>query len=76
VTTIQYRVAHGKKDEAVEGSDDADVVVTIAAADAGLDPTVAFMQGKLKSTGSTAALIEVLRNGEAGAAITRLASRP
>src|SRR4051812_28462087 len=44
VTTVQYRVAHGKKDEAVEGSDDADVVVTIAAADAGLDPTVAFMQ--------------------------------
>ena len=34
------------------------------------------MQGKLKSTGSTAALIEVLRNGEAGAAISRLASRP
>jgi hypothetical protein len=74
--TIQYRVAHGKKDEAVEGPDDADVVVTIAVADAHLDPTVAFMQGKLKSTGSTAALIEVLRNGEAGAAISRLASRP
>ena len=74
--TIQYRVVHGKKDEAVDGPDDADVVVTIAAADAGLDPTVAFMQGKLKSTGSTAALIEVLRSGEAGAAISRLASRP
>jgi hypothetical protein len=74
--TIQYRVAHGKKDESVEGPDDADVVVTIAAADANLDPTVAFMQGKLKSTGSTAALIEVLRSGEAGAAISRLASRP
>jgi hypothetical protein len=69
-------VVHGKKDEAVDGPDDADVVVTIAAADAGLDPTVAFMQGKLKSTGSTSALIEVLRSGEAGAAISRLASRP
>ena len=55
---------------------DADVVVTIAAADAALDPTVAFMQGKLKSTGSTAALFEVLRNGDAAAAISRLASRP
>ena len=50
---IQYRVAFGKKDEAVDGPDDAEVVVTIAAADAALDPTVAFMQGKLKSTGST-----------------------
>jgi hypothetical protein len=74
--TIQYRVAFSKKDEAIDGPDDADVVVTIAAADAGLDPTVAFMQGKLKSTGSTAALLEVLRNGDAGTVITRLASRP
>ncbi len=74
--TIQYRVAFSKKDEAIDGPDDADVVVTIAAADAALDPTVAFMQGKLKSTGSTAALLEVLRNGDASAVISRLASRP
>jgi hypothetical protein len=74
--TIQYRVGFGKNDEAVDGPDGADVVITIAAADAALDPTVAYMQGKLKSTGSTAALIEVLRNGEATAAISRLASRP
>jgi hypothetical protein len=74
--TIQYRVAFSKKDEAIDGPDDADAVVTIAADDAGLDPTVAFMQGKLKSTGSTAALLEVLRNGDAGSVISRLASRP
>ena len=74
--TIQYRVAFSKKDEAIDGPDDADLVVTIAAADAALDPTVAFMQGKLKSTGSTAALFEVLRNGDASAVISRLASRP
>ena len=74
--TIQYRVAFSKKDEAIDGPDDAEVVVTIAAADAGLDPTVAFMQGKLKSTGSTAALFGVLRNGDASAVISRLASRP
>ena len=73
---IQYRVAYGKNDEEVDGPDDAEVVVTIAAADAGLNPTVAYMQGKLKSTGSTAALLEVLRNGDAGKAISRLASRP
>lgn len=74
--TIQYRVGFGKNDEAVDGPDGADVVITIAAADAALDPTVAYMQGKLKSTGSTAALLEVLRSGEATAAISRLASRP
>ena len=74
--TVQYRVGFGKNDEAVEGPDGADVIVTIAAADAALDPTVAYMQGKLKSTGSTAALLVVLRNGEATAAISRLASRP
>jgi len=74
--TVQYRVSFGKNDEAVEGPDDADVVVTIASSDAGVDPTVAYMQGKLKSTGSTAALFEVMRSGEASAAISRLASRP
>lgn len=74
--TVQYRVAFGKNDEAVDGPDNADVVVTIGAADATLDPTVAFMQGKLKSTGSTAALFEVLRNGDATTVISRLASRP
>ena len=74
--TVQYRVAFAKNDEAIDGPDDADVVVTIAAADAGTDPTVAFMQGKLKSSGSTAALFEVLRSGDASAVISRLASRP
>ena len=74
--SVQYRVSFGKNDEAVDGPDDADVVVTVAAADATIEPTVAFMQGKLKSTGSTAALFEVLRSGDAAAAISRLASRP
>jgi hypothetical protein len=73
--TVQYRIAFGKNDEAVEGPEGADVVVTMAAADASIEPTVAFMQGKLKSTGSTAALFEVLRSGDAAAAIKRLASR-
>ena len=74
--TVQYRVAFGKKDEVVEGPDDADLVITIAAADAAMDPTVAYMRGKLKSTGPTGPLLELLRNGEAGAVISRLASRP
>jgi hypothetical protein len=75
-TSVQYRVAFGKKDEVVEGPDDAALVVTIAASDAGMDPTVAFMRGKLKSTGPTGPLLDLLRSGEAGAAISRLASRP
>ncbi len=74
--TVQYRVAFGKKDEVVEGPDDADLVITIAAADAAMEPAVAYMRGKLKSTGPTGPLLELLRNGEAGAAISRLASRP
>jgi len=74
--TIQYRVAFGKKDEAVEGPDDAQTVVTVASTDAALDPVVAFMQGRLKSTGSTGELFAALADGSAAAAINRLASRP
>jgi hypothetical protein len=74
--TIQYRVVFGKKDEAIDGPDDATTVVTLAAADAALDPTVAFMRGKLKSTGSTGELLQALADGSAAAAISRLASRP
>jgi hypothetical protein len=76
MVTVQYRVAFGKKDEVVDGPDDADLVVTIAAADAGMEPAVAYMRGKLKSAGPTGPLLELLRSGEAGAAISRLASRP
>jgi hypothetical protein len=74
--SVQYRVAFGKKDEVVEGPDDAQLVISIAAADAALDPSVAFMQGKLKAAGHTGVLFDVLRSGEAAAAISRLASRP
>lgn len=77
--SVQYRVMFGKKDEAVEGPDDADVVVSVAAADAtaaAAEPAVAFMQGKLKAVGSTGVLLQVLADGSAAAAISRLASRP
>jgi hypothetical protein len=74
--SVQYRVAFGKKDEVVEGDDTADVVITVNAADAGLPPAVAYMQGKLKAAGHTGVLFDVLRNGEAASAISRLASRP
>ncbi len=72
---MQYRVVFAKNDEAVEGSVDAAVIVTIAAADAALTPTVAYMQGKLKNTGPTGPLLQALSDGSAAQAINRLASR-
>ncbi len=74
--SVQYRVVFAKNDEAVEGPDDAEVVVTVAVADAGLAPTTAFMLGKLKNTGPTGPVLAALRDGSAAAAISRLASRP
>ena len=74
--TVQYRVAFGKKDEQIEGPDDADVVVTIAAADAAGDPAAAFMRGKLKAVGSTGALLEILKDGTVATTLSRLALRP
>lgn len=70
--SVQVRVAIGKKDERVHGPDDADVVVTVGVADAGIDPTVAFMQGKLKATGDTGRLFEALASGEVAAALADL----
>ena len=74
--SVQYRVAFSKKDEAIDGPDDADLVVWIGVEHAELEPSVAYMQGKLKATGHTGMLFDVLKNGDAAAAISRLASRP
>lgn len=74
--TVQYRVSFSKTDEAVEGPDDADVIIRIAAKDAGGDPTVAYMRGVLKAEGHTGALVDALSSGAAASAISRLASRP
>jgi hypothetical protein len=73
--SIQYRVAKSKKEEVVEGPDDADVVVTIAAGDVAMNPTVAYMQGKLKATGHTGVLLSSLVSGDVEAALSRLSSR-
>lgn len=72
--TIQYRVAWSKSDERIAGPDDADVVVTIARADCSIDPTIAFMRGRLKSTGPTGPLLEALRSGAAAEALSQLAA--
>lgn len=75
MTSVQYRVKFAKDDEVVSGPDGADVVLSCNSQDAASDPTVAYMQGRLKVVGSTGALFEVLVNGEAAKALSALASR-
>ncbi|MEY4225107.1 MAG: hypothetical protein RIS33_2041 [Actinomycetota bacterium] len=72
---LQYRVARGKNDDIVEGPDDAEVVVTVSLADASLDPSVAFMLGKLKNTGPSGPLFDALSSGEVAAALARLVAQ-
>ncbi|MEY3340938.1 MAG: hypothetical protein RLZZ269_849 [Actinomycetota bacterium] len=72
---LQYRVARGKNDDIVEGPDDAEVVVTVSLADATLDPSVAFMLGKLKNTGPSGPLFDALSSGEVAAALARLVAQ-
>jgi hypothetical protein len=75
--SVQYRVVVAKKDERVDGPDDADVVVTvpIAAATAdGFDPTVAYMRGVLKASGHTGQILDLLKSGAAATAIASLAA--
>lgn len=77
MTTVQYRLLVGKKDERVSGPDDAELVVTAPLTEVladDFDATVAYMQGVLKSTGSTGALLDLLRSGEATTAL-RAAAR-
>lgn len=74
-STIQYRVAKGKKEEIVEGPDDADVVVAIASADIELGANVAYMRGKLKATGHTGVLLRALASGEIDRGLSAIASR-
>jgi putative sterol carrier protein len=71
-TDIQFRLVVAKKDERVEGPDSAMTVATINLADANLDPSEAFMRGKLKITGPTGPLFAVLSSGEAKKIIDRL----
>ena len=73
--SVQYRVVVAKKDERIDGPGDADIVITVAVVDAAaddFDPTVAFMRGKLKAAGHTGQILDLLKSGEASAAITAL----
>ena len=75
--SVQYRLVVAKKDERVEGPDDADIVVTapvdVVTAD-GFDATVEFMRGKLKAAGHTGEILALLRTGAADEAFGRLAA--
>ena len=77
--SVQYRVIVAKKDERVEGPDDADDVVSVPLVDAaadGFDPTVAFMRGALKASGHTGVVLDALKSGAAADAISRLVAQP
>lgn len=73
--SVQYRVVVAKKDERIDGPDDADIVITVPLVDAAaedFDPTVAFMRGKLKAAGHSGRILDVLKSGEAATAIAQL----
>ena len=75
--SVQYRVVVAKKDERVDGPEDADLVVTVPAAVAagdGFDATVEIMRGRLKVVGHSGRVLDLLKSGEATSTLSRLAS--
>lgn len=75
MSSVQYKVVVAKKDERVEGPDDAAIVITVPIVDAAaddFDPTVAFMRGKLKAAGDTGKILDLLKSGAAATAIAAL----
>ena len=73
--SAQSRVVVAKKDERVDGPDDAEVVFTVPLVDAAagdFDPTVAYMRGVLKASGPTGVILDELKSGAAATAISRL----
>jgi hypothetical protein len=66
---MQFHIVLGRRDEIVHGPDDADLVITVNRADVGLDPTVAYMQGRLKAAGNTGVLFDALRSGTVAEAL-------
>lgn len=77
MSSVQYRIVVGKRDERVDGPDDADVVVTVPLEDVtadDFDARVAYMRGRLKASGHTGVLLDLLKSGDAAEALTRLAA--
>jgi ribosome-associated translation inhibitor RaiA len=76
--SVQYRLVVAKRDERVEGPDDAEIVISVPVAiatAAGFDATVEYMRGKLKATGHAGRLLDLLQSGAVDAAVSRLASQ-
>jgi len=75
--SVQYRVAVAKRDERIDGPDDARVVFTaplaVAAAE-GFDATVEYMRGRVKAAGHTGEILELLKSGAATAGLAALAA--
>ena len=73
--SVQYRLLVAKKDERVEGPDDAGIVVTapvdVVAGDE-FDATVEFMRGRLKASGHTGEILALLHSGAVDDALRRL----
>ena len=60
---MQFHIVLGRRDEIVRGPDGADLVITVNRADVEVEPTVAYMQGRLKAVGNTGLLFDALRSG-------------
>ncbi len=71
---MQFHIVLGRRDEILRGPDDADLVITVNRADVGLDPTVAYMQGRLKAAGHTGQLFDALRSGAVAKALAEHAA--
>ena len=74
--SVLYRVEVTKKDVRTDGPADAAVVLTTplaVASEPDFDATVEFMRGRLKATGHTGQVLEVLKSGAATAALRALA---
>jgi hypothetical protein len=73
---VQYRVVVAKKDERIQGPDDAEIVITapveIARAP-GFDATVEYMRGKVKAAGHAGRVLDLLKSGAATTALATLA---
>lgn len=77
--SVRYLVVVGKNDERAEGPEDAGIVFSVpyaVASDNDFDATIEFMRGKLKAVGDTGKIFELLKSGDAAAALSRLASQP
>ena len=75
--SVQYHVVLGKKDERIDGPDDAGIVITVpveVVRAQGFDATVEFMRGKLKAAGHTGDLLDLLKSGDATRSLTALAA--